>query len=235
MPDSHPRFSDQQQAGHVTIGFRAANQGSAGGGNLGLTIPAGVKAGDICLILYVINSGIATLNGLTTNGKTVPATVRALPFTDTALLLQFQAAPGDAGANLTFSNSAGAASVADIAAYFGAGLLTAGMSKPFTFPNSLNAASPVITPVVPGSWEVAMGAQVNGANPAYAPGTLRVNDGFGISSIYDSNGPVNSAGGGLWSNVALGDWEGFTVALPPAPQAGLQFTGMRFPPPGMFS
>jgi hypothetical protein len=219
----------------VTVAFRDVSSGSAGAGSLGLTVPLTVKAGDTCLVFYVVNSATAKISGLTTSGKSLPQVFDFVPFTDSAWLMQFTAAAADAGANISFVNSANAASVALLLAYSGAGLLTAGQSKKFTNLNSLTAASPVISPLIPGSWSVALATQNNGTGLTYNQGSFRVQDAFAISAAYDSNGPVTSAGGGLWSNAALGDWSGFTAALSPAPQPGLRLAGMRFPPPGMFS
>lgn len=204
----------------MSIAFVGAASGAAFTSPLAITVPAQVLPGDVVLAFITAGAPGATTLAASTSGRTVPALAgpqQAGPATRWALF-QFSANQGDAGAVLAFT-SATTPLIGVLAAYRGAGLVTAAGLQPWTAPSGLTAVSAQLTPPVSGSWGIAFAGVNSGAGLTYAPGTARVTDGFDVSALYDSAAPQSPVGGGTWTTTVADVWWGYTAALPPAAAA----------------
>lgn len=204
----------------MTISFVAAASGAANATAMTITVPAQVQAGDIVLAFVTAGAPGATTLAASTSGRTVPALAgpqQAGPATQWALF-QFSANQGDAGAVLSFT-SATTPLVGVLAAYRGAGLVTAAGLRAWTAPSGLTAVSAQFTPAAPGSWGISFAGVDSASAPSYVPGTARATDGFTVSAVYDSGAPQSPVGGGTWTTAVANVWWGYTAALPPAAAA----------------
>lgn len=201
-----------------------SNAGTVGA-SLAVTLPAGIQAGDVVLIMATFQAQATSVNPALSIGSTAttPVLLTSPVLTSdfvTSELWWLVASGGDAGATVTVTAdrscfagmSAGAWSGASSSQpdVISAGTPQAGVS---TWP-----ASTAVT-VAANDWLVALAGANGGAPITASPAgtTSRETDSFNQSSIADSNGSVGGGGttigGGNWTSGFGASWRGWTVGL----------------------
>lgn len=232
--------------------FNTQAGSDSGGGTAAtgsLTIPAGVLAGDVVLVVscgFNLGAG-ATLSASSTGTAPVLLNQNQTAGSNNGLfsnggLWWFTAASTDPGKVITFTPSAGVAFWANaLAAYSGAGAVDVHGGVPFESTTGAAESTPALTTGVAGDWAVYLAAMgtPGGALAEPAGTTSRIKQiaaSFIAADICDSNASVGGAGTGIggagkqYSATNGNTWYSlFTVGL--APPAGPVVT-MTAAPPG---
>ena len=217
-----------------------------------ITIPAGVAAGDVILVLVsVFTTATGTLTNALSSTGTAPTQVGVNENANAAGVLsqgsvfQIKASGSDAGKVLTFSTSGGSGGsywyAVALAAYTGAASATPvdviTGSGTFTSNNAGGATTPAATTGVSGDWHVSLigynvanGTSITKPSSLTSRETLNGNQGV-MCGIADSAASVGAAGTSIgsvtWtSQVPNNTWvNAFTVGLAPAGGTAHNATG----------
>lgn len=216
------------------------SNGNTGAGSENLTVPVGVKKGDVCwLIVTAWETASATETIQVGSTGTVPlivGTTQNVSFSGSnhhGALFKFVASATDAGKVITASllSANNAKWALAIVTYTGA----LGLDVSNVTTNSGNGSTitcPTVTTTVPGDWclqlvSAALGGSAYTGGAGFTQRQSVSDPASGATAFaYDSNGSVGpngiNTGGAVFANAGNNSWWiGWTVAMSPAVSSGL--------------